>query len=805
MCAETLNERKEKILTWNNVRLFLLALSIVLAIVIVWRNYFPNCKWDNNQILFKIEMNDTTGKEEEVINTIWDNIRGNLLYSALVLIHIVTYLCCTAFDTYCSLTDKDRTITIIRRNELILWIVRWFHFIIALIISYRSVFHRIVFPNLIVIPLTILLFISFFHAFSRTTFRVIPTYMLSFAATLIFLCLSGFGYAYNSDPVFSKNLWGVGIDSIGLATILNDRVPKTFTNSAILVIVAPFFVALSKYLLEKYHTQTTEDSLKTTRRQLLSHWWFNPKAVFIENANLCVAICVAFACVVTIIINFPNKTESDQTAPKCSNIHIEQTEEQKLSFDITIDDSSNEETDQDNALPFLEYLSLFASAAAFVGIVWLFEIKDNDILRNEHYYISYLSLQVSNFSTNEDTILIKRIGKRFCAHLSRGMYGQINKEKTFHRLHDYSQVVAHLFANTSTIRSEDMAMHNVKGILLKMGDCMKSQKTKSLLVSEMTYAFIDTQKRIEKESEDRDAVKKQARTDQPTHYNQQILMKWISESTITTSTPEEKPIEERRISEAELLFSDVVHGFTQQSCSKNNTCDAFTCLNKLTEAIKYAFDQETIAWRISDYELSSDEFVRAIQFDALKWIAQWHVTGKCIFAWLCKNPCVINDTEETIDNSVYIFNRRTLFLLYPIYVCCSMIGHCPKLLQAADRGEPLVASILSRYFNKTIKDSFQETINGGVNNYSYEEELRGLSEIMAGYILGQPEEIKKCIKAGINSVKYPEDNLTGNDKLVEWEGHIQHPESTELEELHKKCLRFATIVCLYEGKVIVRD
>lgn len=588
-----------------------------------------------------------------------------------------------------------------RLNETVLLWTRWVYFSAAIIVAFGCTFGDWYLSTWIALSLSILLFPCLFQAISRITFRIWPAVILAFAGAVLYLSVVGgrIGVLTTKLPV---QLWK---DSGGLMAAENiDRLPSTFKNSVILVALAPFFLFLARQIYDRYRKQTEDSEGKTTRRQLLTHWWFNPRIPMLDNSAIILLAGFAVVCVIAIGLHFPQvmeKTESNKTAESsaatesvnssvtaptvmqettkgaeaetaetvaATNISVDIRRNEEEGYRITGNIKTGDSGSDDSPLPFFEYVAFLGTALSFIGSVTLFEIRDNTIIQSEYNYILYLSLQLHNSEQ------VKRNGtffRRILGHLTRGLYGSIRAEKADRKQLDYCQVLANLFIHFSALDSENNEYHKTRRVMREIGKSKQlSNVSKSVLLSRMLSAF-ELALAAEDEAKPRKA----------------------------NQSKEKKEEAAQKVQMAELVFSASIQELLQANArcpatTDNNllgyACLPITAIYSAQKMLYRVIEKVEMNIRLINLRIPIEDFTNIIQHDVLFEISRWQNKSNCIFQWMCDPGRCRFCRKKTRVSTGMISNSaqqglRLMFLLYPVFAIVSILKRWPNLLPSMEK------------------------------------------------------------------------------------------------------------------------
>lgn len=670
---------------------------------------------------------------------------NRLLYWAMAVYTAAYYIGTNKF-AYCNI--RELGIKRIRFCEVFLLIMRWAHFTTAVIVAYYSVFLGRQCPPGVIVLLAVLLLNGLFQSFSRSSFRIFPSCLLSLAAVLQFLVITGVSY-----KCYPEKMWRL-IDSTQLADYLNNS-PPIFTRSAVIVVIAPLFLAVARYLINKYRAQVGENTLKLTRRRLLSHQWYNPKTVVNDNSNVWIAAGMVLLCLFSVLLNLPSKKRSETilvTRIAVDTIYNTTVDTMKAGkFDVQIEavfdhvsllKDGGENLQPSAEIDFLEYLSIFASAVAIAGIVWLFEVRENELLRCEHYYLKYYAPMMSNLCVEglsrkerkwkwvqklKKSGICNKIGDKLDAirvHLTRRMYGAPRDEKALRWLRDYCQVLGHLFSSGSEIRSENEDAHEINKVIGEIGEGIQEPKTKSIVLTEMMYAFRKAQRQSQTE---------------------------VKQAKKSEKKEEKEPEAEKQktATEGESLFADAIKQFVDKAADKD-CCMMLAGLKAAQNMMQNAFQEIKKDFNLGRQTYSPNELAVIVNVDVLYRITRRQGKSKCVFSWICgEDNCGCGSGQDKLD-------LRTLLLIYPFLGISSIAERCPKEASESIYWYRLVKKVVVEYFIQCAK--LNEKPNEAVVNKLKElwkanderkNDIEKIYMILHEIISGQERDVKRAILAAI--------------------------------------------------------
>ena len=532
-------------------------------------------------------------------------------YWAALCTHFLMYILCSIKWTYCSLSDYGLRPT--RFNEVWLLVMRWTHFMFAaVILGLVLIGHNTVSPALL-FPMAVLLWLSFYHALSRTTFRPVPCYLLALAAVILFICFSGLPY-YKIN-----NMWGLGDFVADVFNFLDEffstdssTFKTLFASSAMIAVLASTVLAAGKKMLNKYLTQAEDTAEKNKRRQLLSHWWYNPKAVLIENASICVAIGFGSVCAVALIAS--------------SNKAIDKLSEDSIGYSLL-------------------FFSAVASILSTFGIAGLFMTRDNDLLKSEYFFLHYTALQIGQFRLGEDDSFYSSVQadldagrlhhqmipyapllvacdklkiylnhRGLVAHLTRGMFGCVSREKAERRINDFSQVAINLLVNNSMIRSENEVEHHVNYIFECIGSVVRCEQTHGVLVSGLFNAYRDVRNPLK---------------------TVETAKKTVANNKGDNGREEKTPA--RDFTGSDLLISSVLFSLMDSPYARK--CLPVRNINTCIQIMRKAMMESDIKFYLSHQDLSANDLIELTLFDAMNELAGMFERGGCITSAHCNKTC----------------------------------------------------------------------------------------------------------------------------------------------------------------------
>jgi hypothetical protein len=609
-----------------------------------------------------------------------------LCYWILVGVHLLAYSVCSFRWTYCSL--RQEKLRPIRFNELILLWTRWLHFLYSGLLLCLIFFSDYSVPAAILFPLSVFLWISFFHALSRTTFRPLPCYLLALSAVVLFICASGLPYQ-------SENMWGIeGFVSkvyrfLSKIFDTDSTTFKTlFTSSAVIAVLVSTVLSAGRKILKQYQSQAEDTSSKNTRRQLLSHWWYNPKAVLIENANVCVAVGFVLACGF-ILLAASNKATKDEAGGYS-----------------------------------LLFFAAVASISAAIGIFGLFTVRDNDLLKSEYYFLHYTALQIGQLRLGKDgdytssveealkkgnprrPLGLRSRGKiwydkfkiranhwRFTAHITRGLFGCVSQEKAERRIRDFCQVAVHLLIYNSTIRSENVAAHKISFLFESIGEVVRCKQTHGALLSELFNAYRDARQTTgsAKDAEQEAAAKENGGEDD------------ADSQTSKQKTKQESKKAANGFSESDLLLSSMLFSLINSPHARK--CPPIININVCIQTMREVLQSSNVNFFLFTRNLSANDLIDLVQFDALNRLARMYYGDGCIASWQCDKACESCRYAQarTLADLEIAHNKRLTVLLYPLFVLQSLAERCPDIIPSGKNISyrlDTVSVIVEEYYRK---------------------------------------------------------------------------------------------------------
>ena len=663
-----------------------------------------------------------------------------ICYWCLLAIHFGAYLFCSLKWIYCSL--KQQKLRPIRYNEAWLLAMRWIHFLYAAFLTGLIVISNYTISATVLFPLAILLWLSFFHALSRTTFRPIPCYLLSLSAVILFICFSGLPYQ-------SENFWGLKSFAKDVYNFLDnifnsssDTFKTLFASSAMIAVLASTVLTAGKSMLNKIRAQAEDNTSKNTRRQLLAHWWYNPKAVIIENASICVSTGFIAACSI-VLIAACNKAINDRDGGYS-----------------------------------LIFFAAVASIFSAIGIVGLFTVRDNDLLKSEFFFLHYTALQVGQLRLGEDDSAKSSVEERlsseedrtaldwlriwhdkikiylnrqqYIAHFTRGMFGSVNQDKAERRLRDFCQVSVNLLINGSTIRSENEVAHNISFLFENIGEVVRCKQTHGILVSELFNAYRDERAKVNlaiSTSQNDDKKQPNSGTSKKTTLSQ----KQKASSFLTS----------------DLLFSSILFSLINSPHARK--CAPIMNINSCVQTIQTILEMPDINFFFFSGNLSANELIDLLQFDALDHIARMYIGDGCIASWQCEKNCLEcrygqARQRNKSDTIAIAHNLRLTILLYPLFILQSLYERCPEMIEREGGfGKSFrlkkVEDIIERYY-KSVFDCMPETDptkeQGVIDDHQVLEHEADLAfQLFQKYteIKQQlPNDLQSMVESGVNSV-----------------------------------------------------
>lgn len=564
--------------------------------------------------------------------------------------------------SYCHLckTIDSTKIERIRTTEMVSKIVRflfygaaiflvvnanWLHF--GLTAGLRDILSWIgLSPNTDAIKATGLLIVSLvlffvrFDTLSRQTFRKWPVYFLSASTVCLFLVFMDLPY---KD---SGLTWGL-MDTAHIAKSLGDDIPGLFKNSILAAAAVSLVYFLLKDRWDKFQKKLTTDTVKETRRQLLSHWGFKPIYQLSNDALNRIIIFFLAICLVAglaVFVEIPDK-QGDSTATNPSDAVtatdntanlIDTNGESGFSDDnrlavgrndgiisigndlVILSESakSDNKVDEDNVdISFTGYLYILAVVLGAIGIAAHFEISNKSLIESEYYYLLYHSLDQSWDEPQDGINELRRA--------------------------DYFQVMSYLYSNGSTLKSEEHEWHKLSTVIKELYErsASKSQCGRTVFFSRMLYSYAEIKEQISLNT----SIKGSG-VDLPEKLRSQIV-----------------PI-------PEMLFCKEI---TSLLDSYSNSEDSpFIFLRKLRDCYFGLANTGALykVWqqRLAAQNIPSDSFIQAIQTDAFVQFARHQSNDDCLLSWMCgENSCIHGFTCKT--DPTYT-NRRLLAAEYPFLI-----------------------------------------------------------------------------------------------------------------------------------------
>ena len=328
------------------------------------------------------------------------------------------------------------------------------------------------------IVLSIALFICSFETISRSTFRKWPVYALSAAVVCLFL-------VFMDGPYQNSTLtWGL-VDMSAVTDILNN--PDNQIKNSIFVVSAVSFVCLLvKDRWIKYQKRLANDTIKETRRQLLTHWKFRPMYQLSNESLNKIILFFVLMCLLAGFIVLPNSSNNKATEAATqdhitnyADISAMSSNKESNSGEFYIEKNiyyfselaENKDT-KANRVSFTGYVYLLATVLAAFGIVCHFDVSNKSLIECEYYYLLYHALDPA-WDDASDSV------------------GRL-------RMADYFQVLSYLYSNGSTIKSEEQGWHKLNTVINELNNrsCAQGECEQHMFFSRMLYSYAEIKNQL---------------------------------------------------------------------------------------------------------------------------------------------------------------------------------------------------------------------------------------------------------------------------------------------------------------------